>query len=148
MLHEKTVKVLGLEVPYFDYPLVEEREELEVLSARAAVERLADSRVKYEALRVMVKARLDKQLPVWRSPLFDEKYRQHYNESYPEIDAAITELLQPFYGEVEAKKAKRQAQAFEAAGDVKKLSAIILATELTMRPFREALKRLEESGSA
>ena len=124
---------------------VEERENLEVLAARAAAEGLADSRVKYEAVRILAKSRLDRNLPAWLSEPFGA-YREYFDD-YPTFDEAVTLLLEPFAAEVEAKKAKRQAQALAAVGDVKRLRAITRAAELTLKPFYTALEQLENGGA-
>ena len=148
MLATKTVSVLGLEIPYFDVPKVWEREHLEVLAAREANERLGDSRVKYEALRIMAKSRLKKDLPVWLSKEFEEQCEPYFNEGYSDFEAAATELLEPFAREQEVKEARRQAKRLLKLGDVNGLSGIIRAADLTIAPFREALAKLEASGDA
>jgi hypothetical protein len=145
VLAERNVEVFGLEVPYSDRLTVEEREALELLSVRAATEALADSRQKYEALRIFAKERLGRELPAWRSKLFDEHYRKYF-EDYHQVETAINDLLRPFYAEVDAKKARRQAEALAAAGNASALRAIIRAAEMTLEPFYSALKNLESAG--
>lgn len=148
MLPTKTVSVFGLEIPYFDTPTVREREQLEVLAASEARESLGDSRVKYEALRIMCKTRLKKDLPVWLSKEFEDEYEHYFDEAYPDIEAAADELLTGFYREVEVKKARRQAAALEKIGSESGLLGIIRAAETTIAPFHQALERLQNTGDA
>ena len=147
MLSDRTVSVFDLEVPYSDVLTVEEREGLELLSLRAATEGLADSRTKYEALRIIVKSRLNKELPAWRSKLFDETYRSYFAD-YEQIDAAATELCTPFAREQDVKTARRQAAALAASGNAAALRAIIEASGKVMEQFRLALTRLEAGGGS
>lgn len=149
-MYTSEVEVLGLTIPLTERVTVEEREELEVLAARAATEGYADSRVKYEAARILSKTRLNRSLPAWRSEPF-EAYR-HYFDDYAAFDDAVIKLLEPFSTEVSAKKEKRQAArqaaALEAAGNVKALRAITQAAEATLKPFYEALAKLEAGGES
>ena len=126
-MHTSEVEVLGLAIPLTERLTVEEREEMEVLAARANAEGLAESRVKYEAVRVLSETRLGRKLPAWRSAAF-ENYRSYFDD-YPAFEEAVNTLLQPFYAEQDVKKARRQAQALEAAGDVNALSAMLQATD-------------------
>ena len=145
MLSERNVEIFGLEVPYSDRLTVEEREGLELLNVQAYTDKLADSRVRYEAIRIFVKERLDKELPAWRSKLFNEHYRAYFDD-YQAVEDAANELCTPFRQEQDLKKARRQAQALEAAGNANALRAIIQASDLVMEQFRLALERLERAG--
>lgn len=145
MLTDKHVNVLGLDIPYRDRLTVSEREQLELLAVRAATESIADSRVKYEALRIFAQERLNKELPVWRTEVFSEVYAPYF-DNYSEIDDAANELLTPFYEETDVKKSKKAAKALAASGNANALRAIIRAAEGALKPFYTALAQLEKAG--
>lgn len=147
MVEGKIVEVFGLKIPCSERVTVEERQELEIMSAEAGQYKYADSRSKYEAVRIFAKLRLKKTLPEWLSKEFNEKIEPYF-EQYDLIEEAATDLLQPFFAEQDRKKARRQAKALEASGSADELRALIRATELVLEPMRAALARLESDGHA